>query len=79
MLDVRDPEEQEARPLEGQTPTSLPLGELRARVAELPAREWTVVCERGSRSAEALRILHAAGGTGRYVAGGLKWWKSTGG
>jgi NADPH-dependent 2,4-dienoyl-CoA reductase/sulfur reductase-like enzyme/rhodanese-related sulfurtransferase len=73
LLDVRHPEEREARPVAGATPMAIPLESLRERVAEVGEGPWLVVCERGARSAEAMRILRAHGRTARYLGGGLRW------
>ena len=74
LLDVRHAHEQDARPAPGDDTTGAPLENLRKLVADLPDADWIAICERGSRSAEAVRIVRAAGGKARYVAGGLRWW-----
>jgi len=73
ILDVRHEEESEARPLDGPDVTRLPLESLRDRVADLDLRPWIVVCERGTRSAEAARRLRARGADATYLGGGLRW------
>lgn len=59
---------------------NIPLAELRARAGELPAgRPLLVVCAKGSRSAEAARILQERGFADVvYLAGGLAM-RTTGG
>ncbi len=71
LLDVRHPGERAERPLP--TPArSIPLEELRDALPELQGREWVAVCERGARSAEAVRLLLGSGGRARYLGGGAR-------
>ena len=78
ILDVRQPEEWVA----GHIPeaTLIPLGELAARVDEVPNdREVVVVCRSGRRSAEARDILLGAGlGSVTSMAGGMIDWAAAG-
>ncbi|MBI4705928.1 MAG: FAD-dependent oxidoreductase [Deltaproteobacteria bacterium] len=78
LLDVRRAAESAERPLGGPKVRQIPLGELPGRTAELSGHEWLVVCERGARSAEAVRRLAAAGIKARYLGGGLHWLRAAG-
>ncbi|HXX89012.1 MAG TPA: MBL fold metallo-hydrolase [Acidimicrobiales bacterium] len=73
VLDVREPAECAAWAIPGAT--NVPVGQLAARVDEVPVdREVVTVCASGSRSATAAEILS---GTGRRVAnlvGGMAAW-----
>lgn len=74
LLDVREPFEREIAKIKGST--SIPLGELESRLAELPRdRKIAVHCKLGGRSARAVDILRAAGFTDVWnVAGGIEAW-----
>lgn len=80
VLDVREAEEYRGEL--GHVPGArlIPLGELRARVAELPAdRPVVTVCRSGGRSAQAALILEKAGvGRVANVSGGMVAWSSLG-
>lgn len=78
LLDVREPDEWEAAHVSGST--LIPLGELEARVAEVPRdREIVVVCRSGNRSKAGRDILLAAGHTRvTSMSGGLLAWKAQG-
>jgi rhodanese-related sulfurtransferase len=78
MLDVRQPDEWVAYHLPGST--LIPLGELNARLSEVPRdQEIIVVCRSGSRSALGRDILLKAGfGHVTSLAGGLSTWRSEG-
>lgn len=71
LLDVRHPGERQERPLAGAS-RGTPLEELRSALPPLEDGPWLAVCERGARSAEAVRLLKAAGGSASYLAGGLR-------
>jgi len=71
LLDVRHRGEREERPLPGSA-CGTPLEELRSALPPLDSGPWLAVCERGARSAEAVRLLRAAGGSASYLAGGLR-------
>jgi rhodanese-related sulfurtransferase len=75
VLDVRLPDEVESRPLEADGATGIPLGELRDRLDEVDKATTVVICERGGRSAEAVRLLRGRGIRARYLGGGLRWRK----
>lgn len=78
ILDVRQPEEWNEYHVPGST--LIPLGELAARVDELPRdQEIVVVCRSGNRSAMGREILRQAGFTKvTSLAGGLQEWKAAG-
>ena len=73
ILDVRHPQESQARPLEAKRVTCIPQEALRQRFHEVKGRGWLVVCERGPRSAEVARLLQANGMPACYLGGGLRW------
>jgi NADPH-dependent 2,4-dienoyl-CoA reductase/sulfur reductase-like enzyme/rhodanese-related sulfurtransferase len=75
VLDVRLADEAEARPAGAERGTQIPLGELRDRLDEVDASTNVVVCERGTRSAEAVRLLRGRGLRARYLGGGIRWRK----
>ncbi len=60
LLDVRTPEEYGARHLDGAI--NVPVDELQARIAEVPAgRQVVVYCASGRRSARAAELLKERG------------------
>jgi NADPH-dependent 2,4-dienoyl-CoA reductase/sulfur reductase-like enzyme/rhodanese-related sulfurtransferase len=70
LLDVRQPEELAVE----QVPDSvnIPLGELRARLGELPRdREIHVICRSGQRAYYATRLLQQNGFDARTISGGM--------
>ncbi len=71
LLDVRHGGERKERPLPAPA-RETPLEELRAALPLPEDGPWLVVCERGARSAEAVRLLRASGGSASYLAGGLR-------
>ena len=77
LLDVREPDEWDAGHIEGSQ--HIPLGELGARIAEVP-RERTVVavCRSGSRSDRAARGLRASGFAAENLDGGVTAWTRAG-
>jgi len=78
ILDVRQPEEWAA----GHIPdaTLIPLGDLPARIAEVPKdRQVLVVCRSGNRSAQGRDILLGAGYPSvTSMAGGMNDWAAAG-
>lgn len=77
LLDVREPEEFEA----GHAPAahSIPMGELEARVAELPRGATIIcVCRSGWRSAAAAAALTATGFDAVNLVGGMHAWSAEG-
>jgi NADPH-dependent 2,4-dienoyl-CoA reductase/sulfur reductase-like enzyme/rhodanese-related sulfurtransferase len=73
VLDVRLPEEREREPVEAGEVIPIPLDQLRSRAGDLGEGPWLVLCERGTRSAEAVRILRHAGAEAGYLGGGMQW------
>lgn len=78
MLDVREPGEWTAGHIPGAT--LIPLGQLAARVGELPRDQpIVVVCRSGNRSAEGRDILLRAGFTAvTSLDGGMTDWAQAG-
>ena len=79
LLDVREPAEWADGHIEGAT--LIPLGQLAARVAELPTdREIICICRSGARSAHAQSALDRSGhfGTSYNMAGGMLRWVQCG-
>jgi len=78
ILDVRQPDEWADYHVPGST--LIPLGELQARVNEVPRdQEVIVVCRSGNRSQTGRDILAKAGfDRVASLAGGLKEWKAAG-
>jgi len=78
ILDVREPSEWNESHLAGAT--LIPLGDLAARVNEVPRdKEVVVVCRSGNRSQQGRDILKSAGFTNvTSTAGGLNQWKAAG-
>lgn len=76
LLDVREQFEVEEWAFPGAV--NIPLGELGARTAELPAdRAIVVVCHAGVRSAAATDALVQAGWQAESLAGGTMAWLAT--
>jgi len=78
ILDVRQPEEWNEFHVPGST--LIPLGELPARVQEVPRdKDIVVVCRSGNRSQSGRDILRQAGFKQvTSLAGGLKQWQAAG-
>jgi rhodanese-related sulfurtransferase len=77
LLDVREPEEWAA----GHAPTAtwIPMGELEARIDELPRdRRILAICRSGARSAAVTEALNGAGFDAVNVAGGMESWARAG-
>jgi rhodanese-related sulfurtransferase len=77
LLDVREPNEWDT----GHAPeaTWIPMGDLDARLVELPTdRPIVVVCRSGGRSARVTSALIAAGYDATNLAGGMKAWAAAG-
>lgn len=80
VLDVRLAEERAACPWNGGNSVPIPLEELSRKVAELDRGcPWLVVCERGTRSAEAVRMLQRSGCSAKFLGGGMLWKTATDG
>ncbi len=74
VLDVRLPAERDARPWTPTEAVCIPIEELAGRIRELDrGSAWLVLCERGTRSAEAVRMLAHHGIEARYLGGGMIW------
>ncbi len=70
LLDVREPGEVAVEPM--QTALNIPIGQLRARLGELPReREIQVFCRSGQRSYLATRILLQHGFKAKNISGGM--------
>jgi rhodanese-related sulfurtransferase len=77
LLDVREHDEWIAGHAPGAT--HIPLGELGARVAEIPQdQDVYVICRSGVRSGNAAQALSGAGWTAINVAGGMQDWAVAG-
>jgi rhodanese-related sulfurtransferase len=72
LLDVRQPEEFALTALAGAQ--LIPLGELSARIDELPAGELVVYCHHGGRSLQAAALLSARGRPALSLRGGIDVW-----
>jgi rhodanese-related sulfurtransferase len=75
LIDVREPQEWAV----GRAPQALhiPLGELGARLDELPAdRKLIMVCRSGGRSGRAAEALAYRGLPALNLAGGMQAWKA---
>ncbi len=76
VLDVRDPDEFSRWSIPGAV--NIPAGELGERLTELPGdREVVTVCDSGRRSAQAVRVLDAAGLRAADLLGGMQAWGRT--
>ena len=70
LLDVREPVELAVESAPGAV--NIPLGQLRARLGELPRdREILVICRSGQRAYSATRMLLQKGFNARNLAGGM--------
>ena len=77
LLDVREPDEWAAGRIAGSQ--HIPLGELRARIGEVPkGRTILTVCRHGNRSEAAARGLRTLGYTVENLEGGVTAWKRAG-
>lgn len=76
LLDVRTPAEFSEGHIDGAT--NIPVQELEARLASIPAKkdqDVVVYCRSGARSAKAAGMLKAAGFTKVHDLGGMSNWK----
>lgn len=77
ILDVREPDEWSAGHLEGSL--FIPMGDVGARLDEIPAdRRVVVVCRSGGRSAAVTEALVGAGVDAVNLAGGVTAWVAGG-
>jgi rhodanese-related sulfurtransferase len=72
LIDVRQPEEFALVALEGSQ--LIPLGELSARLNEIPPGEVVVYCHHGMRSLQAAALLSASGRPALSLRGGIDLW-----
>jgi rhodanese-related sulfurtransferase len=76
LVDVREPWERDICAIAGSL--ALPMGELAARLDQLPQdRELVLVCHAGQRSAMVTRWLAARGYQAHNLAGGVDAWALT--
>ncbi|RJP73495.1 MAG: hypothetical protein C4524_14570 [Candidatus Zixiibacteriota bacterium] len=78
VIDVREPAERETKPFPApcRRLLTIPYTQLRARIEEIPAGERiALVCARGPRAAESVRILKEHGLEATYMGGGLAFWE----
>jgi NADPH-dependent 2,4-dienoyl-CoA reductase/sulfur reductase-like enzyme/rhodanese-related sulfurtransferase len=73
VTDLRLPEERQSRPARAAVVHEVALSGLRNSPDARLQAEGTVICERGGRSAEAVRLLRDSGHRSRYLGGGLLW------
>ena len=77
LLDVREQDEWDAGHIEGAQ--HIPLGELGARLAEVPKEQVVVaVCRSGSRSDRAAKGLRMSGFEAENLDGGVTAWSRAG-
>ena len=77
LLDVREQDEWDAGHIEGSQ--HVPLGELAARLAEVPKAQVVVaVCRSGSRSDRAAKGLRMSGFQAENLDGGVTAWSRAG-
>ncbi|WP_309127551.1 rhodanese-like domain-containing protein [Microbacterium sp.] len=76
LIDVRERDEFAAGHVPGAV--NLPLSELGARLGELPAEAFDVICQVGGRSARAVQALEARGFDATNVEGGTGEWIAQG-
>ena len=76
VLDVREPDEWAAGHIEGAQ--HIPLGELPARLGELPGGQILVTCKMGGRSARAVAYLAQQGHDVVNLDGGMAAWEAAG-
>ena len=77
LLDVREPDEWRAGHIAGAQ--HIPLGQLRARLTEVPrGRTIVAVCRHGNRSDAAMRGLRSLGYTCENLDGGVTEWHRAG-
>jgi pyruvate/2-oxoglutarate dehydrogenase complex dihydrolipoamide dehydrogenase (E3) component/rhodanese-related sulfurtransferase len=73
VTDLRLPEERQSRPARAAVVHEVALSGLRSSPDARLQAEGTVICERGGRSSEAVRLLRDSGHRSRYLGGGLLW------
>ncbi len=74
LLDVREDQEWEAGRIAGAV--HIPMGQLNARIAEIPSdRRIVCVCRSGGRSGAVTDALNRAGFTAENLDGGMHAWE----
>lgn len=77
VLDVREDDEWQAGHVDGAT--HIPVGDVPARIAELPkGATLSVVCRAGGRSAHVTQLLAQQGYDAVNIAGGMQAWAAAG-
>ncbi len=77
FLDVREPAEWQAGHIE--QAVHIPMGQLNARIAEIPKdQEIVAVCRSGNRSQAVTDALNRAGYTAHNLEGGMHAWNDAG-
>ena len=77
FLDVREPAEWKAGHIE--QAVHIPMGQLNARIAEIPKdQEIVAVCRSGNRSQAVTDALNRAGYTAHNLEGGMHAWDQAG-
>lgn len=76
LLDVREPAELAEARVPGVV--AIPLGDLGARIDEIPDGPLAVICRSGARSMQACQQLAGAGRPAVNVAGGTMAWIDSG-
>lgn len=76
LLDVREQDEWDAGHVDGAL--HIPIGEVVARLGELPDGRLHVVCRVGGRSAQVVQYLVAQGWDAVNVDGGMYAWEAAG-
>jgi rhodanese-related sulfurtransferase len=76
VLDVREPMEWQHGHIDGAV--HIPLGDLPARIADVPEARTLVVCKVGGRSAQAVGYLRQQGYDAINLDGGMLDWSAAG-
>ena len=76
LLDVREQDEWDAGHVDGAL--HIPIGEVVARIGELPAGRLYVICRVGGRSAQVVQYLVQQGHEAVNVDGGMLSWDGAG-
>ena len=76
LLDVREQDEWDAGHVDGAL--HIPMGQLLARIDELPDERLYVLCRVGGRSAQVVQYLVAQGRDAVNVDGGMYAWEAAG-
>jgi len=76
LLDVREQDEWEAGHVDGAL--HIPMGQVTARLGELPDERLYVMCRVGGRSAQVVQYLVAQGREAVNIDGGMYAWEAAG-